>query len=70
LSLVTAEILRLTDYRHERRDDEGRYAGVRRETLLNGVRISVCFITALLLHSVPCGMGAVKQHCGLSNPCL
>ena len=46
-------LLRLTEYRHERRE-EGRYAGVRRETLLNGVRLAVRSITdcsmALLVH--------------------
>ena len=41
------ELWRLTDYRSMRRDDEGRYAGVRRETLLNGVRISVCLNAVL-----------------------
>ena len=40
-----------TEYRHERRDESGRYAGVRRETLLNGVsqKTSLSFITAVLL---------------------
>ena len=40
-----------TEYRHERRDESGRYAGVRRETLLNGVsqKTSPSFITAVLL---------------------
>jgi len=30
-------LLCLADHRHDRREDEGRYAGVCRETLLNGV---------------------------------
>jgi len=45
LSRLFSELLslHLADHRHERRDEEGRYAGVRRETLLNGVCHSVLY---------------------------
>jgi len=37
LIVVNVWIIRMTDVRRERRDEDGHYAGVRRETLLNGV---------------------------------
>jgi len=44
--------LHLTDYRPERRDEAGRYAGVRRETLLNGVSDSVSYCYQLYFGTV------------------
>lgn len=46
---IISELIYVTDYRRDRRDEDGgRYAGVRRETLLNGVSFTSSFICAVL----------------------